>query len=58
MNEDELKERAVRSLLQSKLGKVAPAEAFVVGWRKGWDEAFDVALEILHKELDGEAEEQ
>ena len=29
MNENELKERAVHSLLQSKLGKVAPAEAII-----------------------------
>lgn len=47
LNENELKERAVHSLLQSKLGKVAPAEAFVIGWRKGWDEAIDMALEIV-----------
>lgn len=56
MNENELKERAVHSLLQSKLGKVAPAEAFVLGWRNGWDEALDVALEIVRKELDCEEE--
>ncbi|MCB4877069.1 hypothetical protein [Bifidobacterium pseudocatenulatum] len=56
MNEEELKERAIRSLLQSNLGKVSPAEAFVIGWRKGWDEALDVALEIVRKELDGEEE--
>lgn len=51
MNENELKERAVHSLLQSKLGKVAPAEAFVIGWRKGWDEAIDMALEILRIDI-------
>lgn len=56
MNEEELKERAIRSLLQSSLGKVSPAEAFVIGWRKGWDEALDVALEIVRKELDCEEE--
>lgn len=56
MNEEELKERAIRSLLQSNLGKVSPAEAFVIGWRNGWDEALDVALEIVRKELDGEEE--
>lgn len=56
MNEEELKERAIRSLLQSKLGKVSPAEAFVLGWRNGWDEALDVALEIVRKELDCEEE--
>lgn len=56
MNEEELKERAIRSLLQSKLGKVSPAEAFVIGWRNGWDEALDVALEIVRKELDDEEE--
>lgn len=58
MNENELKERAVRSLLQSKLGKVAPAEAFVIGWRKGWDEAIDMALEILRNELDKDGENE
>lgn len=53
MNEQELKERAIHSLLQSNIGKVSPAEAFVIGWRNGWDEALDVALEIIRKELDG-----
>ena len=54
MNENELKERAVHSLLQSKLGKVAPAEAFVIGWRKGWD----MALEIVRNELDKDGENE
>ena len=58
LNENELKERAVVSLLQSKLGKVAPAEAFVIGWRKGWDEAIDMALEILRNELDKDGENE
>ena len=56
--ENELKERAVHSLHESKLGKVAPAEAFVIGWRKGWDEAIDMALEILHNELDKDGENE
>ena len=56
LNENELKERAVHSLLQSKLGKVAPAEAFVIGWRKGW--AIDMALEILRNELDKDGENE
>lgn len=55
LNENELKERAIRSLMQSNLGKVSPAEAFVVGWRNGWDEALDEALKILHTELDGDS---
>lgn len=58
MNENELKERAVHSLLQSKLGKVVPAEAFVIGWRKGWDEAIDMAVEILRNELDKDGENE
>lgn len=58
LNENELKERAVHSLFQSKLGKVAPAEAFVIGWRKGWDEAIDMALEIVRNELDKDGENE
>lgn len=58
MNEEELKERAIRSLLQSNIGKVSPAEAFVLGWRNGWDEALDVALEILRNELDKDGENE
>lgn len=58
LNENELKERAVHSLLQSKLGKVAPAEAFVIGCRKGWDEAIDMAVEILRNELDKDGENE
>lgn len=58
MDENELKERAVHSLLQSKLGKVSPAEAFVIGWRKGWDEAIDMAVGILRNELDKDGENE
>lgn len=55
MDENELNERAVKSLLGAGLTKEAPAEAFVLGWRKGWDDALDVAIDVIKNELpDGE----
>lgn len=57
MDEKELNERAIKALIEAKLGKEAPAEAFVLGWRKGWDEALGVAIDVITAELPDEPED-
>lgn len=56
MNENELNERAVKALLDTGLSREAPAEAFVLGWCKGWDEALEVAIDVIRNELPDEPE--
>lgn len=48
-----LTQQAVDALASSRLGNDSPAEAFVIGYQAGWQEALDLCIEIetrLNKE--------
>lgn len=46
-------QRALNALASSGLGNDSPAEAFVIGYQAGWQQAIDLCIEIetrLNKE--------
>jgi hypothetical protein len=49
----DLTQQALNALASSGLGNDSPAEAFVIGYQAGWQEALDLCIEIetqLNKE--------
>ena len=49
----DLTQQALDALASSGLGNDSPAEAFVIGYQAGWQEALDLCIEIetrLNKE--------
>lgn len=42
----DLTQQALDALASSGLGNDSPAEAFVIGYQAGWQEALDLAIEI------------
>lgn len=49
----DLTQQALDALASSGLGSESPAEAFVIGYQAGWQEALDLCIEIetrLNKE--------
>ncbi|MBS5559106.1 MAG: hypothetical protein KHX19_01525 [Bifidobacterium longum] len=49
----DLIQQALNALASSGLGNDSPAEAFVIGYQAGWQEALDLCIEIetqLNKE--------
>ncbi|WP_250240936.1 hypothetical protein [Bifidobacterium longum] len=49
----DLTQQALNALASSSLGNDSPAEAFVIGYQTGWQQAIDLCIEIetqLNKE--------
>ncbi|MGJ0649650.1 hypothetical protein [Bifidobacterium breve] len=42
----DLTQQALDALASSDLGNDSPAEAFVIGYRNGWQAAIDLCIEI------------
>jgi hypothetical protein len=42
----DLTQQALNVLASSGLGNDSPAEAFVIGYQAGWQEAFDLCMRI------------
>lgn len=53
-----LRDKAIESLLNADIGNMAPAEAYILGWRDGWDDGLGVAIDLLRRELPDEKDEE
>lgn len=56
----DLTQQALNALASSGLGNDSPAEAFVIGYQAGWQEALDLCIRIetaINNETGGETNE-